>query len=282
MLALLLLAVALGLSNFAAAIGIGVSGVRGGTRVRMAVVFGVFEAGMPVLGLVLGRGVADGIGQAARWLGGAALIAFGAFGAFGLIQGWRGGGDRAGPGGRGGAEPAEPGGPGRAVPEGWPMGRLLVSGLVLSGDNLAAGFALGAYHVGVGVAAAAFGVVSVVMSLAGLELGARIGAAAGERAELVAGVILVAAGAAIAAGALLIPRHAAWMPRSGRWSTLQNKVRLRHVAPADAMPAPPKSGISDKSGGSWGRSRPDRLLCALSPRYPGGFYTRSFGCRLAT
>jgi manganese efflux pump family protein len=205
-LALLLLAVALGLSNFAAAIGIGVSGVRGGTRVRMAVVFGVFEAGMPVLGLLLGRGAADGIGQAARWLGGAALIAFGAFG---LIQGWRGGGDRAAAGGAGraaagGAGRAAAGGSGRAAGS-WPMGRLLVSGLVLSGDNLAAGFALGAYHVGVGVAATAFGLVSVVMSLAGLELGARIGAAAGERAELVAGALLVAAGAAIAAGALLVP-----------------------------------------------------------------------------
>jgi manganese efflux pump family protein len=205
---LLLLAGALGLSNFAAAIGIGVSGVRGGTRVRMAVVFGLFEAGMPVLGLVLGRGAADGIGQAARWLGGAALIAFGAFG---LIQGWRGGGrDRADPGprrpGRAAAGPGEAGraaagAPGRAAGN-WPMGRLLVSGLVLSGDNLAAGFALGAYHVGVGVAATVFGLVSVVMSLAGLELGARIGAAAGERAEWVAGAILVVAGAAIAAGAL--------------------------------------------------------------------------------
>jgi putative Mn2+ efflux pump MntP len=213
LLALLLLGVALGLSNFAAAIGIGVSGVRGGTRVRMAVVFGLFEAGMPVIGLLLGRGVAEGIGQAARWLGGAALIGFGAAG---VIQAWRGGGgDRtapeaggAAPGGSGRAAPggsgrAAPGGPGRAA-RSWSMGRLLVSGLVLSGDNLAAGFALGAYHVGLGVAATVFGVVSVVMSLAGLELGARIGAAAGERAELVAGALLVAAGAAIAAGALLI------------------------------------------------------------------------------
>jgi putative Mn2+ efflux pump MntP len=76
--ALLLLAVALGLSNFAAAIGIGVSGVRGGLRVRIAVVFGLFEAGMPVLGLVLGHGLASDLGAAARWLGGAVLIAVGA------------------------------------------------------------------------------------------------------------------------------------------------------------------------------------------------------------
>ncbi len=76
-LALLLLAVAVGLSNAAAAIGIGVSGIRGRTRVRVAVIFGLFEAGMPVLGLALGDGVAASLGQAARVLGGATLIAIG-------------------------------------------------------------------------------------------------------------------------------------------------------------------------------------------------------------
>ncbi len=46
------------------------------------------------------------------------------------------------------------------------------------------------------------GLVSVAISLAGLELGARIGVAAGERSELIACAILVAVGAAIALGAL--------------------------------------------------------------------------------
>jgi putative Mn2+ efflux pump MntP len=82
------------------------------------------------------------------------------------------------------------------------MGRMLVSGLVLSGDNLAAGFALGAYHVGIALAAVVFGVVSVAMSLAGLELGARIGAAAGEHSEVIACGLLVVVGAVIAAGVL--------------------------------------------------------------------------------
>jgi putative Mn2+ efflux pump MntP len=81
-----------------------------------------------------------------------------------------------------------------------PIGRLLLSGLVLSGDNLAAGFALGAYHAGIVLAAVVFGVVSVAMSLAGLELGARIGAAAGERSELIACLLLIVVGAVIAAG----------------------------------------------------------------------------------
>jgi manganese efflux pump family protein len=42
--------------------------------------------------------------------------------------------------------------------------------------------------------------VSVVMSLAGLELGGRIGAAAGRRGEQIGGAILVGVGVAIAAG----------------------------------------------------------------------------------
>ena len=190
MLALLLLAAALGLSNLAAAIGIGVGGVSGGTRVRIAVVFGLFEAGMPVLGLLLGHGLADSLGQAARWLGGGVLIAFGVWG---LVHAWRADGS-------GAAWPGERARPQRIGRQ--PIGRLLIGGLVLSGDNLAAGFALGAYHTGIVLAAAVFGVVSVAMSLVGLELGARIGTAAGERSELIACALLIVVGVIIAAGLL--------------------------------------------------------------------------------
>jgi putative Mn2+ efflux pump MntP len=52
-LALLLVALSLGLSNFAAAIGIGVTGVDAGTRLRVGLIFGISEAGMPILGLLL-------------------------------------------------------------------------------------------------------------------------------------------------------------------------------------------------------------------------------------
>jgi putative Mn2+ efflux pump MntP len=196
MLALLLLAVALGLSNFAAAIGIGVSGVRGRDRVRIAVVFGVFEAGMPVLGVVLGQGLASSLGHVARWLGGAALIVIGVTG---LVLARRGSRPAGGPAGEDapGRLSAGEGAPGRPS---WRLGRVMASGLALSADNLAAGFALGAYHTGLAVAATVFGVVSVVMSLAGLELGAALGAGASDRCELVASVMLIAVGSAVAAG----------------------------------------------------------------------------------
>ncbi len=191
MAALLLLAVAVGLSNFAASIGIGVSGVSRSTRIRVAVVFGLFEAAMPVAGLVLGRSVAAGLGQAARWLGAAALIAVGTVS---LVQTWRSR-DRKESG-----EP-RPGEQRPGEPRPWGTGRVLVSGLALSADNLAVGFALGAYHISLPVAAVVFGTVSVVMSLAGLELGARIGIVTGDRSELIASAMLIAVGTAIAAGA---------------------------------------------------------------------------------
>ncbi len=189
MLALLLLAVAVGLSNAAAAIGIGVSGIHGRTRVRVAVIFGLFEAGMPLVGLALGDGLATSLGQAARVVGGVTLIAIGVVSLV-LAR-------------RGAVRAAHAGGPDDTAPkQSWRLGRVLISGLALSADNLAAGFALGAFHTSLLVAAAVFGGVSVAMSLAGLELGARIGSAAGDRSEMVASGLLIAVGAAIAAGAL--------------------------------------------------------------------------------
>ncbi len=183
MVALLLLAVALGLSNFAGAIGIGVSGVTGALRVRIAVLFGLFEGGMPVLGLVLGHSVARGLGRSAPWLGGGMLIAIGMVS---LVLALRG------PRASGGEVPSGAGS--------WGTWRVLVTAVALSLDNLAAGFALGALRVGLAVAAPVFGLVSVIMSLAGLELGSRLGAAAGDRSELIACAILVGVGAAMAAG----------------------------------------------------------------------------------
>ncbi|HZR49537.1 MAG TPA: manganese efflux pump [Streptosporangiaceae bacterium] len=208
MLALALVAVALGLSNFAASVGMGIGGVHGGLRVRVAVVFGLFEAGMPVLGLALGYGVTHSLGHAARWLGGGILILVGCWGAVqGAIQARRE--QSAGTAGTAGAVTAAGAGTagtgagaGAVAERRWRLGRLLVSGFALSVDNLAAGFALGAYHVSLGVAAALFGVVSVGMSLAGLELGARLGAAFGPRSELAAGAVLIVVGASMAGGVI--------------------------------------------------------------------------------
>jgi len=181
MFALVLAAVSVGLSNFAAAVAIGVSGIDARTRVEVALVFGVFEIGMPVVGLALGHSLAGTLGDSARWLGGGLLIAAGLYG---LVTGLRRADD-------------EPG-----ASSAMSRGRLILTGAALSIDNLVIGFALGAYHVSVVVAALVIGLVSVGLSLVGLELGARIGARTGDLAEVVGSAVLMGVGAAIAAGLL--------------------------------------------------------------------------------
>jgi putative Mn2+ efflux pump MntP len=183
-LALLVVAVSLGLTNLAAAIGIGVGGVDARTRLQVGLAFGLFEAGMPVIGVALGQGVAAQLGASARWIGGGLLLAVGAYG---LVRARRGGE----PGRRGG-EPVRRG----AGTLAW----LLVTALALSLDNLLAGFALGTVSRGILIAALVIGGVSMVMSLAGLELGARIGRIAGRACESASALMLMLLGAAIAAG----------------------------------------------------------------------------------
>lgn len=185
MLALILVAAAVGMSNFVAAIGIGVAGVDTRTRLRVGLVFGAFESGMPLLGLVLGEQVADPLGHAARWIAAGLLIGVGGYA---LITAFRA------------ARSGQPNRPGQPAQFG--SVRLLVSGLALSLDNLVVGFALGTYSTSIFTSAVVIGVVSVVLSLIGLELGARLGRLTGERGEQLAGIMLISVGIAIAAGAL--------------------------------------------------------------------------------
>ena len=179
MLALILVAVSLGLSNFAAAISIGISGTSTRTRLRVGIIFGLFETGMPIAGLALGRSLAEALGHSARWLSAGLLIATGAWTVFQAVRG-----DHQ-------TAPA---------PDRQSTGRLVITGLAISVDNFAVGFALGEFHVNLALAAAIIGGISIVMSLIGLELGAQIGARAGQRGELLGGLVLIAVGGAIAAG----------------------------------------------------------------------------------
>jgi putative Mn2+ efflux pump MntP len=185
MLGLVLVALSLGLSNFAASIGIGAGQVDARTRLRVGVIFGFFETGMPILGLLLGRSLATTLGQAAHWLGAALLIATGGYAVMQAIR-----------------SPAAGTDAWHISPTSQTTGRLLVAGLALSVDNLAVGFALGTFHVNLAVAAIVIGVVSVAMALVGLELGGRIGARVGDRGELVGGLVLIGVGITVAAGVL--------------------------------------------------------------------------------
>lgn len=187
MIALLLIAVSLGLSNFAAAIGIGISGVDNRTRLHVGLIFGVLEACMPIAGLVLGRALAGPLGANAHYLGGALLVLTGLYNLFQTYRSRR-------------ADPDEP----TEVSLDNPLphqhaGRLLITGIALSIDNLAVGFAMGTYPVSLLLAAIIIGVVSVGMSLLGLELGRVLGNTLGQRGELLGGIVLIIVGIAITA-----------------------------------------------------------------------------------
>jgi manganese efflux pump family protein len=176
-LALLLVALSVGLDNLGAATGIGVSGVDGRLRLRIAVVFGIFEAAMPVVGLLLGRSLATSFGSNTKLAAGLILSAVGAFALAAEALGRK----------SGSRHPRSPGTAG-----------LVLLGATLSIDNLAIGFALGSYHVNLLLAALIIGGVSVALALAGLELGVRLGERVGQRSELLGGSILIVIGILIA------------------------------------------------------------------------------------
>jgi manganese efflux pump family protein len=179
MVALLVVAVALGLNNFGAAIAIGVSGVNRRAEIKVATVFGLCDVVMPAIGMLIGTGLAGPLGSAARWAGAGILFVTAVWG---LIEALRGNDD---------------------TPKVWHGWRLLVSGAALSLDDLAVGLALGTVRFPIVVAVTAFGVMSFVMSIIGLKLGRKLGTAAGEHGEVVGGIVLIGVSVAMAAGWLL-------------------------------------------------------------------------------
>jgi manganese efflux pump family protein len=179
-LALPLVAVSVGLDNFGASTAMGVSGVDKKLRIRVALIFGVFEAAMPIAGLLLGHSVAEDLGGAAKPFAGGLLGAVGAYAIVAAVIG-----DKED------AKVREP-----------TLKRLAILGAALSLDNLVIGFALGAYHISLVVAALTIGAVSVLLSLLGLEIGRHLGERLGRRSELVGGAVLLLVGVAIGTGVI--------------------------------------------------------------------------------
>ena len=180
LLGLFLVSVSVGLSNFAGAIGIGLGGISARTRLRVGIAFGLFEALMPIAGLLLGQAVAGYLGHVAKYVGSAILVVVGAYA---IWQGRRVSTEK----------------PERAEIE---THRLIITALALSIDNLAVGFALAVYHIQIVLAAATIGVISVALSLLGLELGNRLGTRIEAWSEELGGAVLILVGVAIAIGVI--------------------------------------------------------------------------------
>lgn len=176
---LIVVALSVGMTNFAGAIGIGLSGVDARTRLRVGIAFGFFEAVMPIVGLLIGQTAAGAIGSSGRYIGGGLLVLTGVWS---IVQARRTSSEE-----RTGA---------------LRLRQLTVLAVALSLDNLVVGFALGVYRVPLAEAAVVIGVVSVGLSLVGLELGQRLGERVEEWAEELGGGVLVLIGLALAFGLL--------------------------------------------------------------------------------
>ena len=174
------MSLSVGLSNFAGSIGIGLSGVDTRTRLRVGIAFGLFEGLMPVIGLLIGQAGAGSIGTYGRYLGGGLLVLTGFYTIWQSIR-------------TGKVEREEE----QGILD---TRQLLLLGVALSLDNLIVGFALGVYHIPIVLAAVTMAVVSVGLSLLGLELGSRLGSRVGEYSEMAGGAVLVLVGIALGVG----------------------------------------------------------------------------------
>lgn len=182
MLKLLAFVLPLGLDSFAVAAAIGaVQDTTARQRLRVSLVFVLFEGGMPLIGLALGSALARGIGHVADYLAAAAVIGIGAWM---LLAGDKDEEERAGR---------------LASSSGL---ALIALGVSISLDELAIGFSIGLTHLPVAAVIIAIALQALVAAQLGLAVGARIGERWRERAEQVAGVALILLGGYLIAAQL--------------------------------------------------------------------------------
>lgn len=172
LLKLLAFVLPLGLDSFAVAAATGaVRATTAAERLRISLIFVIFEGGMPLIGLGLGGALARGIGSVANYAAAAAVIAVGAWL---LLSGNEG--QRAG----------------RVLSS---TGLALVAlGLSISLDELAIGFSIGLARLPVAAVIVAIALQALIAAQLGLALGARIGERWRERAGRVAGIALMLLG----------------------------------------------------------------------------------------
>jgi putative Mn2+ efflux pump MntP len=173
-LAVLTIAVALSMDNFALALAMGATQPRTWawtSLLRLPLVFGACQVVAPVVGWLIGA-------QAAGMLRGyGSIVAFLTLAFVGwrmLRSAWVAGGD--------------------ALPEAPSFAATIALGIATSVDSLAVGFGLAMTDANIAVAAALIGLVTAVLTLAGVVLGKRLGPRLGAQSKVIAGIVLVVLG----------------------------------------------------------------------------------------
>jgi len=186
------LILSLGLDTFALSTALGVAPLPARTRLRLALTFAMAEGLMPAVGLLLGRPLGTAIGGWALYIAAALLIGTGVWM---LREGLEDDDD----------DDDEPGGEASKIMSAATARGLPLVGIALSVslDELAMGFSFGVLRVAVAPALIAIALQALVVSLGGQWIGQRMGAALGERAEVLAGVVLCLLGVGFIVARLL-------------------------------------------------------------------------------
>jgi manganese efflux pump family protein len=190
--ALIMVALAVAVDSFAVALAFGLTGIRQRRRLEIAVVFGLLQGGMPLLGVELGTQLSHALGSATRPAGAALLCLTGVYGLISELLPSRKAGQ---------ASDLRP----RSRP--WRL-RLWIAASAVSVDNLVAGLALGTFHVSAITALCTFALAGSALALLGVELGHRAGGLVarmssgrmrrfGDLGEVLAGSTLIVVGLAL-------------------------------------------------------------------------------------
>ena len=173
---IVLLSASVGLGNFAASVAIGLSGVDKTTRLRVVAVFGSFETIMPLVGLIVGKQLADKVGGNANLIGGTLLLLTGLYIIYGALK-KSNAIDKESP---------------KSLQQGF--AKLLLAGLALSIDNLIVGFSLGTQDAPILESIVIIGITSIILAIVGLEIGGRLSSKVGDYSEILSGLIIVLVG----------------------------------------------------------------------------------------
>jgi manganese efflux pump family protein len=171
----LLLGFTLSLDNFRTSLVLGAIRLSRRRALRVALVFGFWDGVAPLVGILAGQYVGKRIGSTADYVAASAL---GAYGLYLVVQAWRT------------PEPEDP-------DERWALFGLPVP---LSVDNVLAGASLGLLGFSPWIAPPLFGGMTVLMTLAGLQLGAVAAQFIRIRSDLLTGVGLVVMAVLVALG----------------------------------------------------------------------------------
>ncbi|MFL6124438.1 manganese efflux pump MntP family protein [Actinophytocola sp.] len=168
----LVLGFVLSLDNFRVSVALGTVPFGLRRAVQIALTFGLWDAVMPLVGLLVGGRIGDAVGDVAEWVGAGAL---GVYGLYLVIVALRN------------PEPEE-------LDHPW---ALFGIPLTLSLDNLFAGTSLGILGLSPWFSATVFGFMTAVLSLVGLRLGRVAARLIRVRSDLLSGITLIIAAAAL-------------------------------------------------------------------------------------